>query len=354
MQNIQSIQQIIQLNELFNNIKSSIDVIIKQNNEYINNFNIYKGKSFQPEKSIDKTETLLDQLDDLERRNTLGNELIKHFQDTLDSLQDTIDTIVESMRKDTKTYKEMKSKLIDSLIEMNEELEMEELQSTNGNEMKKKEIEEKYSKLIESYQKYVTTDGEQEIRKILSEDCIFMLEEWTGKDCSEIVFQSSYDEITETNCQLQQKINGKEHLAFLIEDTDGELFGFYFNPKIVLQKGRYGYCEIPCDNKCFEFNLIEGDRNDPLDEPTKFTMRDLSRGLKLSLESSDSLLSFGDITMHKKGNRWSNYVAQYENIVEYHSNYCGLCGKAIMEWDEEVDPKYNCFTPTRIIVIQMK
>ena len=79
MKTIQSIQELKEINDTFNQLKTTIDVIIKQNTDYITNYTKHQSKSFKPSESKEQTESLLDILDDLHQRNTIGNESLKQF-----------------------------------------------------------------------------------------------------------------------------------------------------------------------------------------------------------------------------------------------------------------------------------
>ena len=345
MKTIQSIQELKEINDTFNQLKTTIDVIIKQNTDYITNYTKHQSKSFKPSESKEQTESLLDILDDLHQRNTIGNESLKQFIETLEKTIESMKEVVESTRKDNKQYIQMKTTLINSITQSYKQEQNEELKANPSN---KKEIKEKYKLIEESFKKYITSDNKEEIEEILTENEIDTLEQWIGKNCSEIVFDSTKD----SNKQFNNKLEGKKQLVFLIEDEDEELFGFYFNPTIELKKSKnYYYEQIWCDDKCFEFNLRESEnRDDPLEEPMQFEIIEHGKGgLKLPLKS-DGGFNFGDIQFSPNGNC---FVSQCDEIVNYHGYDCGLCGKAIREWDEEVDSD-NTFVPVRVVVIQMK
>ena len=83
MNKIQSIQQLHQINNQFTQLKTTIDIIIKQNTDYISNYTKHQSKSFQPTNSINQNESFLDILDDLQQRNSLGNDSLKQFVEKL-------------------------------------------------------------------------------------------------------------------------------------------------------------------------------------------------------------------------------------------------------------------------------
>ena len=97
------------------------------------------------------------------------------------------------------------------------------------------------------------------------------LEEWTSLKCADIVFDSDIDNWSKDTSVFNEKIIGKKQLVFLIEDEDGEKFGYYLNTKVIESYDK----DIETDNKTFEFNL---ESNVRLDKPIKFEIKDLKKG----------------------------------------------------------------------------
>ena len=130
-----------------------------------------------------------------------------------------------------------------------------------------------------------------------------------------------------------------QQLIFLIEDRDGEKFGYYLNTEII-DKYR---CDIKTDDKSFHFNLQSNGR---LQQPMKFEIKDLKYGGYKLWGKSDSyfLIRLGDIWLWKEDCKNESCCFQTEDRFNYHGIKKALCGK--------VDPNY--FTPKRILVIQMK
>ena len=77
-------------------------------------------------------------------------------------------------------------------------------------------------------------------------------EEWTGLQCSDIVFDSNVDNWSKDTSVFNERIIGKKQLVFLIEDEDGEKFGYYLNTQVIEKYGKW----IETDKKSFHFNLI--------------------------------------------------------------------------------------------------
>ena len=167
------------------------------------------------------------------------------------------------------------------------------------------------------------------------------LEEWTGLQCSDIVFDSNVDNWSAGTTVFNERIIGKKQLVFLIEDEDGEKFGYYLNTKVIKE---YWPNVIETDNKSFHFNL---ESNGRLQQPMKFDIKNLKYGGYLLYEkSSVNLITFGDIVLWKENKKNSSFCYQNEDWFDYHGIEKALCGK--IGWKGEF------FTPKRILVIQMK
>ena len=94
-------------------------------------------------------------------------------------------------------------------------------------------------------------------------------------------------------------------LVFLIEDKDGEKFGYYLNREVIEKYGKL----IETDNKTFEFNL---ESNGRLQQPMKFEIKNLYRGgYFLYQKSDDWLVKLGDILLKKENNK-----NQLDNLIE--------------------------------------
>ena len=133
----------------------------------------------------------------------------------------------------------------------------------------------------------------------LNGDQVKQLEEWTGLECGEILFDSTVDNWSKETTVFNERILGKKQLSFLIEDEDGEKFGYYLNTEVI---EKYGYYQ-ETDSKSFKFNL------------------------------------------QSKNEKNQSHCYQSEDTFDYHGIENALCGK----------PGYmHFFTPKRILVIQMK
>ena len=152
------------------------------------------------------------------------------------------------------------------------------------------------------------------------------------------MFDSDIDNWKQYETVFNERIIGKKQLVFLIEDEDGEKFGYYLNTEVVEKHWN------KTDNKSFEFNLQSNGR---LPNPMKFEIKDLEEGgyLLFSKSNKDNLISLGDIYLCKENKKHESCCCQYENEFNYHGIKDALCGKT---WS------FYPFTPKRIVVIQMK
>ena len=162
------------------------------------------------------------------------------------------------------------------------------------------------------------------------------LEKWTGLKCLEVLFDSIVDAWAYKTTVLDEKIIGKKQLIFLIEDEDGEKFGYYLNSKV---DTRWCYTEVKTDNKAFEFNL---ESNGRLNEPMKFELTANQCGkYKLYHKMEDNkLIELGDIILFKEEYKSQSTSKHFEAICYHHGIKYALSGK-------------EHFTPKRILVIQM-
>ena len=91
------IKKIPKYNTQLEQYKSSIDVLINQNNEYLNsikrysnkNFNIQIDGSITSEKKIE-IETMIDQLEDINKRNDLIIQHVDEFVERIDEMKQSV------------------------------------------------------------------------------------------------------------------------------------------------------------------------------------------------------------------------------------------------------------------------
>ena len=184
----------------------------------------------------------------------------------------------------------------------------------------------------------VKQNNEEYLNEKIKEKDQKQLEEWTGLKCSDILFDSVIDNWSEYTSVLNDRIIGKKQLVFLIEDDDGEKFGYYLNTEVIENYDEDEWTET--DNRTFHFNLESKDNR--LSKPMKFEITDPQKGgCYLSEKSHECLIVLGDITLHKENKKNESCCDQDEDNFDYHGIEKALCGK-------------EYFIPQKILVIQMK
>ena len=195
--------------------------------------------------------------------------------------------------------------------------------------------------VLETQQIPNKSEIELSINTGLNSDQIKQLEEWTSLKCSEVIFDSNVDNWTHHKSVLNEHIIGKKELVFLIEDTNGEKFGYYLNTEVI---EKYYPNKVETDSKSFQFNLKSNGR---LSGSMKFPIRDLRYGgyeLYKTSHVYGNLIQLGEISLFKENNKNKSSCDQSEIKFNYHGLKNALCGKTYPEK----------FTPKRIVVIQMK
>ncbi|BFU22041.1 trichohyalin, putative [Entamoeba histolytica] len=168
---------------------------------------------------------------------------------------------------------------------------------------------------------------------------IKQLEELTEKRVNNILFDSDIDDWSKDTSVFDQRIKNKEHIIIIIEDEEGNKFGGYVNSKID-KVNSWIY-----DSKSFVFSL---ESNGRIEGMKKFDIKQPERAFWLWNQSDDCLFEFGcglfghDISVGKENYKTQSYCIQ--DSFDYNGISNALCGKQL--------PK--CFTPKRIIVIEMK
>ena len=162
------------------------------------------------------------------------------------------------------------------------------------------------------------------------------IEEWTGLKCEDVLFDSNKDYWSQETSVFNERIFGRHQLLFLIEDEDGEKFGYYLNSQLGEKCGKL----MPVDNKTFHFNIKSNGR---LDKPMKFEIKERKDGCGLCDDTNVALIVIGNIVLGKDNNRRMSYCDENEKF-NYHGIEHALCGKK--------NPQK--FIPKRIVVLQMK
>ena len=162
------------------------------------------------------------------------------------------------------------------------------------------------------------------------------LEQWTGLKCGEVVFDSDLNNWNKNNCDLNSKIIGRKQLVFLIEDENGEKFGYYLNTKMI----RNYMKNKPADWKSFQFNI---ESNGRLATMEKYEIKDIySGGYKMNRETEEMLITLGDIVLMKKERK--------------NKSLCYNDKKKSFDFDDEkyVMTGRKHFCVERLVVIQME
>ena len=189
----------------------------------------------------------------------------------------------------------------------------------------------------------------------LSTTQINVLERWTQKKCAIVLFDSDYDNWAENTSVFLQQIRGKGCLAFLIEDTDGEKFGYYLNASLYYLN-KNGEQILRCSGS-FEFNLQS--QNNRLSGPKKFDLRNApdwrntrpGEGIRIYNKSYSTLIGIGSITLRKENSKSFSECNQ-NDTYNYNNIKSALCGKSMQRKGFRSSSAH--FTPKRIQVIQMK
>ena len=185
----------------------------------------------------------------------------------------------------------------------------------------------------------------KELKNLVNKKHIDQLEEWTSLKCSEVLFDSNIDDWAYETSVFNDRIVGKKQLTFLIENEDDEIFGYYSNTKLIKL-----YRRQETDSKSFHFNLQT--KNNRINQSMKFKIKDSKNsGIWLWKANSDYLIKMGDIYLFKENMKNESSCLQHENAFNYQGIENALCGKIIQKENNKLK---GCFTPKRIIVIQMK
>ena len=125
-----------------------------------------------------------------------------------------------------------------------------------------------------------------------------------------IIFNSDEDYWNNTST-LNEIIIGKKQLVFLIEDDNGERFGYYSNNSL-----QEIYLSLQqADNKSFHFNLNSNGR---LSKPMKFEIKNLKRGYYYYPTHISKLIDIGDITLHKHNWKQKSTWLPQSDYFMYH------------------------------------
>ena len=318
-----------EINQFFEKCQQNKQNIINEKNEIINKMiRIQKNN-----KNISKEKYL-----------EIRNELNKKREETLEEKnRRECEEMLEEINEQKKYVEEMTQNMIKEKNELYEMIEKAE------EKRKELNITEEFNKVVNKYVKIcdIPNTVENEMKtsyKLKSIQQKRQLEEWTGLECGEILFDSDVDNWSENTTNFNEKIIGKKQLSFIIEDEDEEIFGYYLNTQVVEKYNQ----NQSTDSKSFLFNLQSN--NNRLQSPMKFEIKDLEYGgitLHTKLNQFD-LINLGDIYLYKEARKNKSYCNQTEDRFDYHGIEKAVCGK------QKSGRKGEHFKPKRILVIQMK
>ena len=103
-----TIEIIPQINNNLEQFKTSVDVFVNQNNEYINSIKRYSNKDFSiedelgetPEERKNRVETMLDQIDDIRKRNELILQNVELFENKIEETKEEVTQLKTQYLKD--------------------------------------------------------------------------------------------------------------------------------------------------------------------------------------------------------------------------------------------------------------
>ena len=170
------------------------------------------------------------QLDKLEMTMKERDEVTNQSKQTIETLKEiikTIEKITEEGQNSQETMKKAKNELIDEIIKARRK-EMEEKIKKKKEEIK--EIKNDFEKRkIELDKNRIESEEEKNERKKKGFKekqekigCVKLVtkEEWSGKKCREILFDSDKDDWSVNTSIFDDKIMNKNNLIFIVEDTE--------------------------------------------------------------------------------------------------------------------------------------
>ena len=251
-------------------------------------------------------------------------ELIKFAEDKDGGIENGIEAITQ-IRDTINTFELIQEILINKLQQKLSRVakKLSTFETYQQNETKRNELE---NEIIETNSIDIPNLNDEEINQ---------LEEWTGLKCSDVIFDSEKDNWNQNTSVLNEKILGKSKVVFIVEDTDGDIFGYYFNTQIIEKYHDW----IQTDYKSFEFSLKS--RNNRLQKRMKFEIKDLNcGGIYLWRNTDNDLIRIGNIQMIKQHSNRSNCL-YYTDRFEYNEIENPLSSN-------------DYFETKRLVVVQME
>ena len=276
---------------------------------------------------------LIDQI--IEARRNEMIEKIKPLKEDIRKIKEEFAKRKEQFDEKRKEYGETEE---EKAARLEKEYEIEKKLFDEKCEKKRKMYEERYDKLEEEFPNYFIDETTN-----LSKKETVQLNQWTGKKCSNVIFDSNKDDWSSNNTFKQRCFN-KSQLVFLVEDNDGNKFGGYLSAYIdKKQTGSWSWGANIRDPNAFVFSLRSNGRITQGNGMMKFEIKNTNYGYYGYDNSSGCLICLGgswDIGLYKENMKSSSWTNQNDSYFDYHGIENVLTGK------------YH-FTPKRIIVIQM-
>ena len=230
-------------------------------------------------------------------------------------------------------------------IQQENDNDKDEIKYTNENDQR--EEKDVVSEFIQFHPRLYSVLQKIKKQSYLNPEQTKQIEEWTGLKCDEILFDAEKDKWSYNCSHLNDTIVGRSKLVFVIEDAEGELFGYYLNTKVKQKYASLFSSHQKTDYKSFHFNLNSNGR---YDKPMKFELIDPKYGgIGLYKGSAVSLIEIGDIMLFKEYRKEHSYCCQHEWKFYYHGIPHALCGKIPQGSFNQM-----FFTPKKLSVIQMK
>ena len=207
-----TIEIIPQVNNQLEQFKSSIDIMIQQNNEYFNSIKRYSNKTFDIEINGELTEekkneidTMIDQLEDIQQRNEIVLQQVDSFNVKMKEMKEIMENTLKNEYLNNKEFNQNKlhqfGEIIMKYCNNEKEKELKKL------EEEKRKIMEKYNQISNPYNKYIDQVILQSMN--LNQNEIQQLETWTNKKCGEVLFDSDKDNWNQNTSQFDGKVMNK-------------------------------------------------------------------------------------------------------------------------------------------------